>query len=168
MVQIGTRADFYLGRGPDAEWLGSIAWDGYPEGMPEALLHCDTTERFRVVVDHFLSSRKDATRPGQGWPWPWDDSRTTDYAYAFDGDNVWCSNFGHEWFDARYEPPDDDDDEILDLYLRGKIDRETYDNAKPTAFPDMSARKNVARGTRSGMFMFSITKDGGVGIVEED
>jgi len=26
---MGTRADFYVGMGKDAEWLGSVAWDGY-------------------------------------------------------------------------------------------------------------------------------------------
>lgn len=30
---MGTRADFYVGRGESAEWLGSIAWDGYPSGI---------------------------------------------------------------------------------------------------------------------------------------
>jgi hypothetical protein len=25
---MGTRADFYVGRGPEAEWLGSVAYDG--------------------------------------------------------------------------------------------------------------------------------------------
>jgi hypothetical protein len=29
---MGTRADFYVGRGKDAEWLGSVAFDGYPSG----------------------------------------------------------------------------------------------------------------------------------------
>lgn len=28
-----TRADFYVGVGPQAEWLGSIASDGYPSGV---------------------------------------------------------------------------------------------------------------------------------------
>jgi len=27
---MGTRADFYVGRGETAEWVGSVAWDGYP------------------------------------------------------------------------------------------------------------------------------------------
>jgi hypothetical protein len=30
---MGTRADFYVGRGETAEYLGSIAWDGYPDGL---------------------------------------------------------------------------------------------------------------------------------------
>lgn len=31
---MGTRADFYIGRGENAEWLGSIAWDGDPWPTP--------------------------------------------------------------------------------------------------------------------------------------
>ena len=27
------RADFYVGRGEDAEWLGSITWNGYPKAL---------------------------------------------------------------------------------------------------------------------------------------
>ena len=30
---MGTRADLYIGRGTDAEWIGSVAWDGYPSGL---------------------------------------------------------------------------------------------------------------------------------------
>ena len=26
---MGSRADFYIGEGTEAEWLGSVAWDGY-------------------------------------------------------------------------------------------------------------------------------------------
>ena len=35
---MGTRADFYIGRGATAEWIGSIAWDGYPDGIPAPIL----------------------------------------------------------------------------------------------------------------------------------
>lgn len=50
---MGTRADFYVGRGPEAEYLGSIAWDGHPEGMPSELLRSsaepERTEGMRVA-----------------------------------------------------------------------------------------------------------------------
>ncbi len=39
---MGTRADFYTGRGQTAQWLGSIAWGGYPVG----------TERFHCLVEY--------------------------------------------------------------------------------------------------------------------
>jgi hypothetical protein len=42
---MGTRADFYVGRGPDAEWLGSVAMDGYPSGVFGApTLNCPTAK----------------------------------------------------------------------------------------------------------------------------
>jgi hypothetical protein len=37
---MGTRADFYIaieGETPHLEWLGSIAFDGYPEGIPPSV-----------------------------------------------------------------------------------------------------------------------------------
>jgi hypothetical protein len=43
---MGTRADFYIGRGESAEWVGSVAWDGQPSGMPEPLLTATTKGDF--------------------------------------------------------------------------------------------------------------------------
>src|SRR5690606_19926111 len=106
---MGTRADFYVGRGSDAEWLGSIAWDGYPDGIDDMVKQATSDAAFRVAVEQFFAGRKDVTRPADGWPWPWDDSCTTDYAYAFDGENVWGSCFGGAWFDAREERPEESD-----------------------------------------------------------
>jgi len=54
---MGTRADFYIGRGKDAEWLGSIGNDGYPEGISSSIFICRTEEAFREAVKSFLDSR---------------------------------------------------------------------------------------------------------------
>lgn len=130
---MGTRADFYVGRGPGAEWIGSIAWDGYPEGIDDAVLRAKAEDTFRSAVAGHLDGREDATRVADGWPWPWDDSRTTDYAYAFDCGRVWASCFGGEWFVATEECPDD---------------------APQTAvFPDMSGRRQTTFGPRSGLLV---------------
>jgi hypothetical protein len=138
---MGTRADFYVGRGPEAEWLGSIAWDGYPEGIDHYVLEGITEDDYRRAVERFLSDRGDATRPEDGWPWPWDDSGTTDYAYAFDGDTVYASPFGRDWFRALNGESDDDD------YV---------DGGKTAIFPDMSERKNVQlAGKRSGTIVIT-------------
>lgn len=135
---MGTRADFYVGRGADAEWLGSIAWDGYPSGLErEGLLNATTDEQYRAAVAAELDARDDATTPEMGWPWPWDDSNTTDYAYAFDGGKVHGSCFGGNWFDAA-EARDSDGEE-----------REE-DGGEPAVFPNMKDRKNVTFGARSG------------------
>lgn len=106
---MGTRADFYLGRGEDAEWLGSIAWDGNPAGIASEVLSATDEEGFRAALADSLSERDDVTMPSQGWPWPWDDSGTTDYAYALDGGVVYASCFGGEWFIATEREPDYDD-----------------------------------------------------------
>jgi hypothetical protein len=81
---MGTRADFYVGRGEKAEWLGSVAWDGHPENF-RAILKAKTETAFRKAVAKELKQRDDATLPADGWPWPWKDSHLTDYAYAFEG-----------------------------------------------------------------------------------
>lgn len=163
---MGTRADFYIGRGLDAEWLGSIAMDGYPscilprderktespftQGLMRHLpqpwpvgagLFDSTTEtEFRERVARVLQYRNDATTPADGWPWPWDDSRTTDYAYAFDGGRVWASPFGYAWFDPREPEPEEGDDEPV----------------KVAVFPDMSARRAVTFGPRSGLLVMRL------------
>lgn len=136
---MGTRADFYVGRGPSAEWLGSIAWDGHPETVMEELgtKLFETEELFRHTVGVFLARRDDSTPPEMGWPWPWDDSQTTDYAYAYEGGAVWCSSFGHEWFDPVQPEPDDEGE-------------------KAAIFPDMSARQKVTFGKRSGVILITL------------
>lgn len=102
---MGTRADFYVGRGKSAEWIGSIAWDGYPGGNPEPLVKLHDEKEYRAKVAEILSGPDGgATKPDQGWPWPWENSNTTDYAYAFDGGRVWGTCFGNGWWPADAEP----------------------------------------------------------------
>jgi len=140
---MGTRADFYVGIGKSAEWLGSIAFDGCPEGIADYLFIAPTERAFRAKVAGFIASKNHGTTPDMGWPWPWEDSRTTDYAYAWTGDGVraWC--FGHavpedvlkarRAADYDYAPDGDD-----------------WHDAPQDEFPDMSERTNVALGDRSG------------------
>ena len=132
---MGTRADFYVGRGKDAEWIGSIAWDGHPDSIPRALRRSTDEAAFREKVSKFLDSRDDATRVSDGWPWPWKDSRTTDYAYAFDAGVVWASSFGDGWFKATHKEPEHGD--------------------VVTAFPDMAASARPVPGgaRRSGIML---------------
>lgn len=130
---MGTRADFYVGRGPKAEWLGSIAWDGYPKGIPKPLRRAKTEEEFRMEVAKELSKREDATFPEMGWPWPWDDSKTTDYAYAFDEGRVWASCFGGKWFNPMRKQPNSEE--------------------QVAVFPNMSSIKRTNFGKRSGIMI---------------
>ena len=130
---MGTRADFYVGRGPKAEWIGSIAWDGHDDTVLEGLGLGKASDEsdWRDRVAKMLASRDDATTPDKGWPWPWEDSSTTDYAYAFDDGAVWWSCFGHAWRSGEAAGP------------------------KPV-FPDMTSRKAVADGARSGVMLLRV------------
>jgi hypothetical protein len=88
---MGTRADFYIKSGENLvaeDWIGSIAWDGYPDAIDAPILKAKSADGFRTAVDFFFAHRDDVTLPKEGWPWPWDDSGTTDYAYVFDKDAV--------------------------------------------------------------------------------
>lgn len=140
---MGTRADYYVGRGQDAKWLCSTAWDGYPDGIDDAVLKATTEDEFIKALSAFAEPRDDVTKPDQGWPWPWETSHTTDYAYAFDGGQVWVSCSGDEWHPVQgYGELSDDDLEAL-----GEMPAD--------AFPDMSDIKNVTFGARSGILLFS-------------
>lgn len=136
---MGTRADFYVGRGKSAEWIGSTAWDGYPDGFSDTpIFGSKTEEEFRANVAAEIGGREDGTKPEMGWPWPWDNSHTTDYSYAFDDGKVWATNWGYRWFDPNEPEPDDINDE-----------------AKLSEFPDMTDRKKLTMGKRSGVMVFS-------------
>jgi hypothetical protein len=137
---MGTRADFYIGRGADAEWLGSVAWDGYPDGFDKVLFQQKRPSAWRRAVEIMLASREDATTPDLGWPWPWEDSNTTDYAYAYDAGKIYGSSFGSPWWRAPKEP-----EEISD--------------AKPKpVFPNMKARQKTTLGKRSGVIIIGAPK----------
>jgi len=160
---MGTRADFYIGRGKNAEWIGSTAWDGSPSGMEDgcfyengnvesreakegeptygmpAFFEVGSEEEFRHMVTAHIEKRSDGTKPSDGWPWPWEDSGTTDYAYAWDGDRVYISSFGRAWEDKKQY--DDPDQEAPD------------DLPKTAVFPNMEDRQNVTLGARSGVIL---------------
>lgn len=130
---MGTRADFYIGTGETAEWIGSIGWDGYPDGIDNMILTAKTEEEFRQAITVHMVKRDDWTDPSFGWPWPWGDSHTTDYAYAFNQDKVVASRFGSEWFDP--------------------IDGEPTDSRGSAVFPNMKDRQNVTFGQHSGIII---------------
>lgn len=144
---MGTRCDLYLGTGPDAEWLGSLAFDGYAIHACEAgsdqdtyaVAYAKTPDQFRVAVTQLLASRRDSTRPEQGWPWPWEDSCTTDYAYCFVGEGVQCYCFGRGPVQIGAPFDDDDGNELV--------------HEVPGVFPDMTARQRVTFGPRSGLII---------------
>lgn len=100
---MGTRADFYVGRGPDAEWLGSVTWDGYPDGFDTPFYRATSESQYRGAIMAVAKERNDWTSPEEGWPWPWETSRTSDYAYAYDDGKVYAA-----WNDCWWEIKPDD------------------------------------------------------------
>lgn len=135
---MGTRADFYVAREDGLEWVGSIAWDGYPEGIDADVLTATSADAFGLALETFFADRDDVTLPVQGWPWPWSNSNTTDHAYVLiEGEGVLFTTFGKHpsWADRFNE------------------DGSPQAARATVAFPDLSASANVAAGARSGTIM---------------
>lgn len=127
-----------MGEGASAEWLGSVAFDGYDvaehqEGIAATLRESKTREEFLKNLEmYFAAHGDDATLPDQGWPWPWNNSHTTDLAYCFVEDRVKPFSWGRPFVYG-------DDSDLEDV---------------PTAeFPNMSDRQNVTFGSRSGILV---------------
>lgn len=90
-------ADFYLGTGPTAEWLGSLLQDGSPAEMDDLDLFGPaegepyTDDTFvRIVTDALREVAEAPTdeqlaflaSEGDSWPHTYRDSSGTDYVYA--------------------------------------------------------------------------------------
>lgn len=142
---MGTRADFYIRKEGKMKWLGSQAWDGYPDGIDKKVLSATAEGDFETIVNEYLGARKDATFPKDGWPWPWADSRTTDYSYIFENGKVMASNFGYPLFDPLAAEDDATEDDREPVKMEG-------------FFPDMKDIQNVTYGERSGVILISGTR----------
>lgn len=142
---MGTRADFYLGKGKDAEWLGSIAWDGYRDGIDPQILGCTSPEAYRHAVESFLKEREDATWPKDGWPWPWDDSSISDCSYwHFDG-RTWDAGLNNVYVPSSEPWPSEDEAEAKWHEGRERIE-----------YPNMKDKQNVTWGKRSGVMVVGL------------
>lgn len=132
---MGTRADFYVGAGKDAEWIGSVAFDGYKwDEQPDcAIMQAKTAEDFRAAVAGGFKGRDDASTPEDGWPWPWATSSTTDYAYCFEDGATKSYCFGRPI--ERDESGD------------------TVDTPDRGDWPDMKDKQQVTFGKRSGLIV---------------
>lgn len=53
---MGTRADFYIKQEqePKMLWLGSIAWDGYPDGIDSEVLQASNVDEYKSRVNSFI------------------------------------------------------------------------------------------------------------------
>lgn len=137
---MGTRADFYKGMNPSTmQWLGSIGWDGYPQGHGHPAKHLRnsmTEAEYDLAIAGIIDDTGTAfTHPDQGWPWPWSTSHATDYAYTWHEGFVYVSNFGSPW------------KEWAD-FLAGDPD--------PADFPDMTTHQNVRYDHGSGLVVIGL------------
>lgn len=149
---MGTRADFYVGKNETAEWIGSIAWDGYradyahPDvGVHPSILGAKSEEEFREAIKTHLENRDDWTAPERGWPWPWDTSEISDCSYWFFDGQVWDV---HNY--PSYPGVDSYIPATLEMNEEGEPPEGTYERV---VFPDMKERKNVTLGSRSGLMI---------------
>ncbi|HUN93437.1 MAG TPA: hypothetical protein VMU33_15415 [Burkholderiaceae bacterium] len=116
---MGTRADFYLGRGEDATWLGSLLAEARPENIPAAILEAREAGDFEARVRAFLSSAGGLLAE-HGWPWRWRHSGETGYTYAFDGERtlVGVGNRWHGWRGGRLTASQDEHYRMPDMVAR--------------------------------------------------
>jgi hypothetical protein len=122
---MGTRAQFFIGDPQDVEgreWLGCVAWDGYPDGdVGDTLKEVTTVEQFRQAITGLMYARDDFCDPAtNSFPFPWkDDLFLTDCTYAW-YDNAVQFTYFHRGFMPLKEYlalPDDHEDEHPDKLL---------------------------------------------------
>ncbi len=95
--------DFYLGRGPDAEWVSSIDLNHCACVSLAAIEHTVTAEEFRRRVERLCDTinREEmgyaTSAPSSRWQWLWPTSHGTDLTYAFDDGAVWTCRRGQRW-----------------------------------------------------------------------
>ncbi len=167
MAEQVARADFYIGIDGDAEWLGSIVYDGNPETMGK-IFRAKTKKKFRKRVAARIAGVDHGTTPDQGWPWPWATSMLSDYAYAWHS-GVYVYNGGASarattqiasgagrWIDGKLRNGWVHAEEWMDALERSRgrspSQRCTPEIAFPADFPNMSGVQRVTWGRRSGMY----------------
>jgi len=94
---MGSKADFYIGTGQDAKWIGAVEQDGYPDAIPAGILIQVNEIMFEELVVDFLQSKRPRSfisSEGDKWPWLWADSSLTDYTYMFFNSKVHMGFFG--------------------------------------------------------------------------
>ena len=102
------RADFFLSRGGDAEWLGSIAWGGYPDSAAiHTIAGASSPEDYASRVAALLNATEGSTSPTRGHDAPWPGvghassraayytgrgtGKTIDYVYVWEGGKCYCT-----------------------------------------------------------------------------
>lgn len=99
MTNVTEPADFFWGRGPNAQYLGSVLTAGAPEDI-------EVWERFQNLDDEnytakdFVDEVRDLRHAEHdtppAWPWPYATSSETPWAYVFDAGTVYVYRYGVE------------------------------------------------------------------------
>jgi len=83
-----TRADFYVGTGPNAIYVGSVMDKG--DNIPNSIKRARTPEKYQQAVTKFIKKNSGVTV----WTWSWNSSLFTDYAYWLDNGKLYVTKFG--------------------------------------------------------------------------
>lgn len=96
------KADFYVGMGRDADWIGSISRCGsvYEISTP-ILLQVNRVMYEELVIEYIKFCEGLVANHICQWPWQWPDSQMTDYSYFFlpEFEKVYVSIGGHDLLD---------------------------------------------------------------------
>ncbi|MEV6639650.1 hypothetical protein [Amycolatopsis sp. NPDC051371] len=120
-MSCATTHDFYLGRGPDADWVASIDLNHCACASLAVIERAGAAEEFRRRVErlcdtiHRDESGYATSPPSASWPWLWPTSHGTDRTYAFDEGAVWTCQRGQRC-SARagaYVPPGPDEPVVV-------------------------------------------------------
>lgn len=78
------KADFYVGMGPEADWIGSVSKCGnvYELSTP-ILLQVNRIMFEELSIEYIKFCEGVVANHICQWPWQWPDSRMTDFSYIF-------------------------------------------------------------------------------------
>lgn len=96
-----TKADFFLGRGDNSVWLGSVGSHGRPETLNREIVRAESEAAFTIAVGSMVQTLPQGVWPELGWPWRWPNSGQTDYTYVFDDGQIFVSVAVGPWFHLR-------------------------------------------------------------------
>ena len=81
---MGTKADFYIGIGANAEWFGSLLQNGDPWHIPiEIFIQVNRIMFEELTLDFLKKCNGVIAQNKDKWPHIWSDSRVSDYSYIF-------------------------------------------------------------------------------------
>ncbi len=78
------KADFYVGMGSNADWIGSVEKCGEVWALDTTILiQVNKTMYEELVIEYIKFYKGIVANHVCQWPWEWTDSRMTNYSYIF-------------------------------------------------------------------------------------